>query len=91
LDSFEIVEFPIKMPRKQQNGVFQLALAVVQGPLAKFQNGDGGTDDNGRDQEDATKDEPIERIAPIERRSDTMADTVPSGTSLPHWASPWRA
>ena len=67
MDDFEVVEFSIKVSGKEQDGIFQLALAVIQGALSKIQNGDCGADYNGRDQQDAAKDKPIEGIASIKR------------------------
>jgi hypothetical protein len=88
LDDFEIVQLLVKMTGKEQNGIFQFALAIIQGAFSKIQNGDCGADYNRRDQQDATKDKPIQGIAPIKRRSTAIADAAPSGRFLPHWPLP---
>src|ERR1700687_2949037 len=74
------------MTGKEQNGILQLTLAVIQGAVSKIQDGDRGADHNGCDQQDAAKDKPIEGIASIKHRS--IADAVPSGTFLLPWPLP---
>ncbi len=89
LDRFEIVQLPVEMTGQQQNGIFKFALAIVQRAFAKIQDDDGGADDDGRDQQHAANDKPIERVAPIERRSAAVMRAA-SGTLLPHRTLPRR-
>jgi hypothetical protein len=40
LDGFEIMEFSIKVSSKEEDGIFQLALAAIQCAFSKIQNSD---------------------------------------------------
>jgi hypothetical protein len=81
LDGFEIVELPIEMTGKEQDGIFQLAFAIIQGPFSKTQNGDCSADNNGCDQQTATKHKPTHRIPPNRCRNVMRPDRRGPGHS----------
>ena len=51
LNDAEVLELLVEVAGKQQHGVFQFALAVVQRALAEISNHDGGADGDCRDQQ----------------------------------------
>ena len=62
LNGAEVFELLVEVAGKQQYGVFQFALAVVQRALAEISDHDRGADGDRRDQQPAARDEPANRI-----------------------------
>ena len=63
LDNLEVLELLIEMAGQQQHGVFELALAAAQRPLAEITGHDGRPDRDCGDQQDAAEDQPADRAA----------------------------
>jgi hypothetical protein len=63
LDDLEVLELLVEMAGQQQHGVFQLALAVAQRPLAEIARHQGGADRDRGDQQHAAQDQPADRAA----------------------------
>ena len=76
LDGPKIDQLLIEVARKQQNGVLQLAFAIVQRALAEISDHHGGADGDGHDQERAAKDEPADRVALNETQGLQCSGTV---------------
>jgi hypothetical protein len=66
---------------QQQDGVFQFAFAAVQRALAEIAGHDRGADRDGRNQEYAAKDKPVDRIG-----AGGMSDAQRCGTVCRHWS-----
>jgi hypothetical protein len=86
LDGLEVVELFIEMTRQQQNGVFQLALAFVQGALPEAVYRDCRADDDRGDQQNADQDQPVQRIGGC--RSIAITGGALSGNALVHCSLP---
>jgi len=52
-DGVGVLELLVEVAGEQQNGVFQLALAVAERAFAEFANHHDGADENRRDQQSA--------------------------------------
>ena len=53
-----VLELLVEMAGQQQNGIFQLALAVGERALAEFAGHHDGAENDGRDQQAAADDQP---------------------------------
>ncbi len=81
LNDRKILELLVKVAGQQQNGVFQFAFAAVQRTLAEIAGHDCGADRDGRNQECAAEDKPVDRIG-----AGGMSDAERCGTVCRHWS-----